>query len=192
MAKLKLTDVRLSFPDLWEPVEYQAGDGKPRYNASFLIEPKSENDKKIRAAIAEAAKEEWGAKADKLVESFKGNANKYCYLDGDLKDYDGYAGMMVLSSHRRAKDGPVGVYSNAIDPQTGKVAILPNGCGRPYAGCYVNASVEIYAQKGENAGVRCGLVAVQFVRDGDAFSGSKPPSPDDFEPLAVDEGDLVG
>ena len=190
MAKLKLSDVRLSFPDLWEPVEFQAGDGKPRYNASFLIPKGGTTDKLIQTAIAAVAEEKFGPKAKARLAAFQ-KAGDVCYADGDEKEYDGYAGMMVLSTHRRAQDGPVGVYSNAIDPQTGKVAILPNGCGRPYAGCYVNASVEIYATEGKFPGIRGGLVAVQFVRDGDAFSGSKPPTPDDFEPLAIEEGDLV-
>ena len=191
--KLKLTDVRLSFPDLHEPVEYQVGDGKPRYNASFLVVPGSANDKAINTAITEACNDVFEKKADKMLESIKGNPNKFCYLDGDTKEYDGYAGMMVLAAHRRAKDGPVGVYLNVIDPQTGKVAVAPANCGKPYAGCYVNASVEIYAQKGENPGVRCGLIAVQFARDGDSFSGSKPATPDDFEPIegTEDAGDLT-
>lgn len=29
-----------------------------------------------------------------------------------------------------------------------------------YAGCYVNASVDMYAQDGQNAGIRCGLIRV--------------------------------
>ena len=48
--KLKLTNVRLAFPDLFEAKEFEAGDGKPRYSATFLVEPGSENDKAIRKA----------------------------------------------------------------------------------------------------------------------------------------------
>lgn len=50
--KIKLAGVRLSFPDLFKAVEFKTGDGKPRFNASFLVDPGSENDKKIKAAIA--------------------------------------------------------------------------------------------------------------------------------------------
>ncbi|CAN0502063.1 unnamed protein product, partial [Phaeothamnion confervicola] len=57
--------------------------------------------------------------------------------------------------------------------------------GKPYGGCYVNATVEIYAQKGENAGIRCGLLAVQFARDGDAFTAGSKPSADDFDDVAA-------
>ncbi|MDP3939856.1 MAG: DUF2815 family protein [Deltaproteobacteria bacterium] len=185
-TKLKLLDVRLSFPDLFEAVEFKAGDGKPRYNASFLVVPGSENDKKIEAAIAAEVKAAFAdaAKGAKWLAGIRGQSNKDCYTDGDKKEYDGYEGMKVLSSHRRAKDGPVGVYGNVIDPQTGKVVVLTELAGKPYAGSYVNATVEIYLQtKGENQGVRSGLQAVQFARDGDAFSGSKPATPDDFDAL---------
>jgi hypothetical protein len=179
-SKLKLLDVRLSFPDLFEAVEFQVGDKKPRYNASFLVVPGSANDKAIQAAITAACVEKLGAKA-KAKQAAWEKSGDVCYTDGNAKEYDGYADMMVLSSHRRAVDGPVGVYSNVIDPQTGKVAVLTAVSGKPYAGCYVNATVEIYITEGKFPGIRCGLVAVQYKRDGDAFSGSKPASPDDFE-----------
>ena len=190
MAKRKLTDVRIPFSDLHEAVEFQVGDGKPRYNATFLIPKGGPLDKAIQADIAAAAKDKFGDKAAAKLKAFE-KSGDVCYSEGDEKDYDGYAGMMVLSTHRRAQDGPVGVYSNVIDPRTGKVAVLTATSGKPYSGCYVNATVEIYATDGKFPGIRGGLVAVQFARDGDAFSGAKPPTPDDFEPLAVEEGDLV-
>ena len=189
MAKRKLIDVRLSFPDLYRPVEYEKDDGKPRFNATFLIDPKSENHKNIEADIVAAAKEVFEKDWEKKLAALKGNSNKYCYLDGNLKDYDGYAGMYYLAAHKPAKQGPVGVYGNVIDPQTGKVVVLTEESGKPYGGCYVNATVEIYAQKGANPGIRCGLIAVQFARDGDAFSGSKPANPDDFAPVEGADAD---
>lgn len=42
----------------------------------------------------------------------------------------------------------------------------------PYAGCYVNAKLQIWPQaKGATQGMRCTLKGVQFFRDGDRFSG---------------------
>lgn len=173
--KVILKDVRLSFPDLFTAVEYQKGDGKPRYNATFLIVPGSENDKTIQAAIAEAAKEGWGPKADKNIAAFKGNSNKYCYLDGNTKEYDGYEGMYFLACHSKTR--PL-VIDRDKTPLTDKD-------GKPYPGCYVNASVELFAQSGENPGMRATLKGVQFFRDGDAFGGGAPARPDEFEDLGV-------
>lgn len=184
-VKIKLENVRLSFPELFEAKEFETGDGKPRYSATFLIDPKTDAHKKIEDAINAAAKETFKEKAALKLKSIRGDSKACCYMSGDLKEYDGWEGKMALTSHRRAKDGPVGVYGNFIDPQTGKVVAFTRESqgkpGTPYGGCYVNATVEIYAMDGKNAGVRCGLTAVQFDHDGDSFGGAKRANPDDFQ-----------
>lgn len=178
--KVKLQKVRLSFPDIWEAVEYETGDGKPRFNATFLIEPGSENDKAIRAAIKEVAVDTWGKKADAKLKEFEGVSNKYCYLDGNTKEYEGYADRWYLSCHRREKDGRPLIIDRQRNP-------LTQADGKPYAGCYVNATVEIYAQEGQNQGIRASFAGIQFHSDGDAFTGNRPASADDFEDLGVPE-----
>lgn len=194
---VRLKNVRLSFPDLFEAKEFKPGDKKPRYNASFLVEPGSDNDKAIEAAIVAAMKEKFLTKADQKLKDFRGQSNKDCYLDGSTKEYDGYEGMKVLSSHRRASDGPVGVYDKVGTYNEEKKKVVPNvlkaDSGKPYAGCYVNAVVEIYAQDGEFPGIRAGLQSVQYEREGDAFSGSKPPTAEDFDAVdaGVDADDIV-
>lgn len=178
MANLKLIDtptdpVRLSFPDIFEATQYE-GKGAFRYNASFLIVPGGENDKRVQAAIKEAADEKFGKKAAAMLEGIRGNSNKMCYVKGDLKEYDGYQGMLVLSAHRKQEAGRPLVIDGNKQP-------LAAADGKPYAGCFVNASLDIYGQDGQNSGIRCGLKGIQFSRDGDAFSGSRVASPDEFE-----------
>ena len=58
-TRVMLNNVRLAFPVLDEPEQFQ-GSGKPRYSAVLLVEPGSENDKKIEAALRKAAGEQWG------------------------------------------------------------------------------------------------------------------------------------
>lgn len=181
LTHVKLIDtptdpVRLSFPDLFEAVQYQ-GKGAFRFSATFLLVPGGANDKKVQAALKAAAEEEFKAKAGAKLAEFKGNSNRMCYVSGDLKEYDGYKGKLALTAHRRQKDGRPLV----ID---GNKAALTEKDGKPYAGCYVNATVDIYAQSGENQGMRCGLVGVQFSREGDAFSGARQGDPDDFDNIA--------
>lgn len=178
-----LRNVRLSFPDLFHAVEFKAGDNKPRWNATFLVEPGSDNDKAIWAAINAAAKAEWKDKAPKMIESLKTNSNKFCYLSGDTKEYDGYAGMFFLASHRSAKlkSGAANSRPAIIDRDKSP---LTEEDGKPYAGCYVNAKISIYAQSGENPGVRCSFSVVQFAKDGDSF-GTGAPSTEDFDDLAA-------
>lgn len=171
--EVKLKNVRLSFPNLWHAKEFKTGDGKPRFDASFLCEPGSENDKAIRAAIAAEAKEAYGAKWESILRGMQGNANRYAYQDGDTKPYAGYEGMWVLACHAKARPLIIDRDKSPLSEED----------GRPYAGCYVNAKVDIYAQKGENQGIRASFSGIQFVNEGEAFTGGKPASTDDFDDL---------
>jgi hypothetical protein len=89
-------------------------------------------------------------------------------------------GYFVLAAHRREADGA----PTLID---GKRAPLTKESGKPYAGCFVNASVDLWAQDGTFSGVRCTLLGVQFAKDGDSFGGSRPASPDEFESLDTED-----
>lgn len=182
MPKIKISDVRLSFPDLFKATQYQ-GEGTFNYRASFLVTPGSQADKIIRGAIKAAADEKWLKKAAGVTTGLEGNPNKYCYANGDTKDYDGYAGNWVLSANRNQDKGRPVLIDRDKTPLTAED-------GRPYAGCYVNASVEIWAQdNGFGKGIRCTLLGVQFVKDGDAFGGGAAPSADDFEEIDAPEHD---
>jgi len=194
MAQAESTDFiiegRLSFPDLWDPVEFKPGDGRPRWNATILVVPGSASDKAVNAAIKKAAELEYKDKADANLKNFAGQKNQYCYLSGDTREYEGYAGMMALSAHRNAKtkNGSAAPRPAIIDRDTSP---LTADDGKPYAGCYVKAKVSIYCQSGENPGVRASFSVIQFVKDGDAFSGSAP-SVSGFEDLgAPAEDDLA-
>lgn len=180
--KVILQNVRLSFPDLFDAKQYD-GKGEFNYRAQFLVEPGSANDKAIQAAIKEVAKAKWGAKADTTLKGIVGQSQKYCYIDGGTKDYDGYAGMMALASTRNQDKGRPLVIDADKTP-------LVKGDGKPYAGCFVNASVEFWAQdNGFGKGMRCTLLGVQFFREGDAFGGGSAPSEDDFE--SIDAPDMA-
>jgi len=165
---LMLKNVRLSFPDLWEPKEYTPGDGKPRWNASFLIVPGDANDKLIRAAIKEEAALAWKDKAATKLKQFENDSRAYAYQDGNTKEYDGYADHWVLACHRPQKTKR-GIQKRPLllDADT---SVLTQDDGKLYAGCYVNAKVSIYISEAPFPGVRASFSAVQFYKDGDAFS----------------------
>lgn len=195
--KVMLKDVRIAFcQSLLVPEQYQ-NKGPFRHSAQFLVAVGSDNDKKVWAAIKAVAAEKWPKKVDSMIDSLKGNSNKFFYQNGDLKDYDGYAGMFYIGAHRKQADGaPLLLDNNKAklirwDSQKDVPALDNEGHlqwavgkeGRIYAGCFVNASVDVYAQDGENSGIRCGLIAVQFNRDGDSFSGATKSNGDEFEDL---------
>lgn len=176
--KIKLNKVRLSFPDLFEAVQYQ-GSGPFNYGAQFLIPADSTLKKSIDAAIQSVAKEKWGAKAAAILTEILPDKKACCWIDGNRREYDGYAGNWAISAKRlQDKGAPL-----VLD--TNKSALTAKS-GRIYAGCYVNASIEIYAQDSKNGkGIRCELLAVQFDSEGDSFGGGTAPSADDFDDLAV-------
>jgi len=184
MAKLQLKNVRLSFPDLFTARPFNPGD-EPKFKATFLIEKDSPQIKAVEAAIKAAATEKWGAKADAIIKGVRANPNKFCFQDGDTKDYDGYEGMMALSASSKSR--PL-----LLDRDKNQ---LVEADGRPYAGCYVNASLEVFAYTNSGNGISAALKGVQFAKNGDAFGGGAPASPDDFDDLGVDEeetDDLAG
>lgn len=181
--KVKLTNVRLAFPQLFEAATVN-GEGKPAFSASFLIDPTDPQVKAINAAIEAVAKGKWGAKADAMLKQMRAT-DKVALHDGDLKaQYSGFEGMLYVSS--RSQTRPTVVDRDKTP--------LVQADGKPYAGCYVNAVVELWAQD-NNYGKRinASLAGVQFFRDGDAFAGGGAASEDEFDDVTsgADAEELV-
>lgn len=174
--EIKLRGVRLSFPDLFEPRAFQQGD-TPKYKATFLVPKGSPQAKEIEAAIVETAKAKWPKDYQKVLASIKGNANKFCWQDGDNKSYDGYEGMMAISASNKARPS---VFDRDRSP-------LTKDDGKPYAGCFVNAIIDLFAYENTGKGVAASLSGVQFFKDGEAFSGGRPASADAFDDLSVED-----
>lgn len=164
-----LSNVRLSFPGLWKAEPYKPGDD-PKFKATFLVEKGTPLAAEIDAKILAVLKEKYPSKADSLLKGIRGNSNKFCWQDGDAKSYAGYEGMMALST--KATIRPSVMDTNR--------APLVEADGKPYAGCYVNASVDIFAYEKSGVGISASLRGVQFVRDSDPFSGGSPATADDF------------
>jgi hypothetical protein len=183
--KIKLQNVRLAFPNLFK-AQTVNGEGEPAYGASFLLEPTDPQIAAINKAIDQTAKEKWGAKADAILKQMRAG-DKVCLHDGDTKSqYAGFEGMMFVAS--RSKTRPMVIDRNRTPVEEGD-----DKC--PYAGCYVNVSLELWAQD-NNYGKRVNaqLGGVQFVRDGDAFAGGGSAADvDDFDDLGegAEADDLV-
>jgi hypothetical protein len=182
--KVKLSNVRLAFPALFEAKTVN-GEGAPAYGASFLIEPTDKaNVSAINKAIDAVAAEKWGAKATAHIALMR-KTDKVALHDGDLKaQYAGFAGMLFVSSRSAARPLVLDKDKSPLTAQDGK----------PYGGCYVNATVELWAQDNKyGKRVNAQLLGVQFFADGDSFGGGAVGSTDDFDDLAqgVDEDALV-
>lgn len=199
MSKIIKFVGRLSFPDLLNAREGQDNNGEPngRWNwaASALVDPKGPEYKLILDSLKEVAKERWGAKFDALWADTWGNKMLCCFLDGNRKEYDGYKDQFVLAMKKlhkvKQKDGQIEV-KDAVPPPTIDRSGTPVSPGQPqypYAGCFCQFSVEMYATGNnpkntrENPGLRAKIRWVQFARDGAAFSAGTPVTTDEFAPL---------
>jgi hypothetical protein len=175
--KIKLTNVRLSFAQLFDAKTVN-GEGKPAFSATFLIKPNDPQVKMINEAIDAVAKEKWGAKADANLKIMR-TADKVCLHNGDLKaNYDGFEGMLFVSARNPIRPLVVDANKTPLTAENGK----------PYSGCYVNASIELWPQD-NNYGKRVNatLMGVQFFRGGESFSGGGVASEDDFDDVTVDD-----
>lgn len=183
--KIKLTNVRMSFPHLFQPQEQEGG--KKTFNASFILQAGDPQIKAIEKAIEEVAKGKWGAKADGVLKQLKAS-DKVALHDGDTKtQWDGYEGNMFISSSRPSDNGRPLIINRDRSP-------LVEEDGKPYSGCYVNASLEIWAQDNKfGKRVNASLLGVQFVKDGDRFAGGSSADESDFDEITdgADAEDLI-
>ena len=174
MSEVKLKDVRLSFANALFEAQKVQGQGEAKFSASFLFPPNHPCVAEIKAAMKKAAEEKWGAKAGEVFMALKAG-DKLALHDGDSKpQYEGYKGNLFINASNRIK--PL-----VID---GNLSPLQASSGRPYSGCYVNASIELWAQSNDfGKRINASLKGVQFLRDGQRLSGGGVASADDFEAI---------
>ena len=176
--RVLLRDVRLAFPSIWKATA-PAGGGEAAFSASFLLAPNHIQVKELKQHMQALAKEKWGAKGDAIYKALDAS-DKLALHNGDTKsDYEGFEGNLFVST--RSKIRPT-----VFDQQRNE---LTEADGKPYSGCYVNASIELWAQD-NNYGKRINaqLRGVQFLRDGDAFAGGgRPAEADEFDEIAVED-----
>lgn len=180
MATVKLKEITLGFAqDLFTPTALM-GSKEEKYRCTPFVAKDSENDKKVWAAIRQVISDKWGAKkVESIIESIKGNANKFCYKNGDGTDYDGAEGHMLLSLSN--KEQPL-----LIDGRKN-----PAGRDKIFSGACCNVNAEIYAYEFEGMkGVAGSIKGVQFVKDtGVRWGGGGTSSEDDFDELGGTEDD---
>jgi hypothetical protein len=176
-TKVVLRDVQIAFPEVFTAKEFK---GTLSYSCKFLLEKGSKNEQNIDAAIQAEASAKWGARAVQKLKQFSGIPTQDCLIDGDTRDTNGYAGHTVLTAKRSEKAGrPVVVNRN-------KAPLMPAD-GKIYSGAVCNGTVEIWMQDDDNAGKRCTLINLQFVRDGEAFGGAAPATDDGLDDLGFEE-----
>jgi len=169
---IKLNNVRLSYPQLFTARAMEEGK-TPVYSASLIM------DKKQHAALI--------AQIEKLtertaLEEFKRKVplKRVPLHDGnDKADKDGYGDEVMYLNATNTKR-PV-VVDGDLTPLTAQDS-------KPYGGCYVNATVRIFAYdhpKG-GKGVSAQLRGIQFVKDGPSFGAAPVNAEEEFEAVSDD------
>lgn len=172
--KIRLDNVRLAFPNLFEPKAAKAGQ-KAKYSASFIFPKDHPVVGQIREAMVSAAKAKWGDKWEDIYNALRA-ADKLAVHDGDGKaDYAGYKGNLYVNASNEVRPLVLGGGPDGKAP-------LAASDGKLYAGCYVNALVEFWAQAHAEHGKRinASLLGVQFASDGERLSGGATAAADDF------------
>jgi hypothetical protein len=190
MAIVKLMNVRLSFPKLFKAEVIGKDADKRYYSCACPIVPGSENHKALDAAILEAAKTKWPDKWVAILKVIRSKDDISFHekelVNSEGEVYDGFQSMHNLNASRNEEKGPPMVVDRGN-------RLLSATSGKPYAGCWVNLSVEIWAQDNANGKrINATLRTVQFVRDGDSFGGGAPLSGDEFDALPEDADELFG
>ncbi len=182
-TKVLLTNVRLSYPALFEPRGFEGQE--PKYSASIII-PKDdkENLKVIKQAIENAKKvglERGTWKGNKLPTNLKSPVRDG---DTDRPDDDVYEGAYFINANSKFAPAVVG---KEKDRATGKAITL--GEEDVYAGCYVNVTINFYGYSAAgNNGIAAGLGNVQKEADGENLGG-RSSAESDFDFVEVDSDD---
>lgn len=166
MPSIVISDVRLAFHDLDEEGQFE---GRPcGYSATVLIPKGDPRIDKLLELEKAAHQAKWNGRKVAL------KADSGILKDGDLTEYAGFAGHMSLKANTSNKPRCFGRDKRMLEVARGTI----------YSGCYVDVSIDVWAQ--DNAygkAIRASLNGVRFRRDGEPFAGGRPAEADDFEDL---------
>ena len=164
--KIKMKNVRLSFPSLFHTEQFGAED-TGKYAATFIL------DKDEHAAEIKQIQDE----TNRLMkEELKGKipSDKVALKDGDEMARPEYEGKMTIKGSTKKRPLVVDRDKSALSESDDK----------PYAGCYVNAIITLWAQNNQfGKRVNASLEGVQFSEHGEPFTtgGVSVDEFDDFD-----------
>ena len=178
-----LSNVRLSFPHLVEPqkrINEKTGKERISYNGDFLVAPSDPGLSQFMAQVGKLAMEKWKDKTKDVFEMIQADRKSRCYGAGEEKKnkktfepYDGYAGMTYISASSDTPPQMIQADGKPVDRvNTMAYQALAR---RLYGGCRVNVALRPWLQDNNDHGfgVRCDLVAIQFLADDTAFGEGK-------------------
>lgn len=181
--KHTFANARLAFPNIF--VAKANEQGKEQFSAAFLFEPDHAGIPPLDVVIEEVGRAKWGAKWPAVKKELTAGG-KLLVHNGDSKaSLTGYEGNLFFNAYNSARPTVVDRDRSPLTAQDGK----------PYAGCYVNVIIDIWAQDNQyGKRINAQLQGIQFVKDGEAFAGGGTSADaSDFEEIAdgADADDLA-
>ena len=187
MSDIRIENVRLSFPSLLEPSQFN-DKAAAVFKADFLIAKDDPQVKLLKAAMLEAANDRWGENGKKRLGVLfkKGDT---CLRDGDEKVnregdvLDGYEGCYYIRANNAVQPLLLDRHENEINKLKGRDI--------PYAGCYVHTMLNVWAQDSHGSiRVNAKLLGVMFAEDGESFgSGPQRANASAFAGLSSSDGE---
>lgn len=217
--EVKLKRVRLSFTDVFTPLQGKDNEGNPTdrfyMSTNILLDKNTDAGKAQIAAVRQAMKDariaEWGDNPPVI------KADCLCLRDGEPIDpdtvdddgkggtrkalYDGYEGQMFISANKpvKSKDAPnpvqiLGPRKTATD-SSGKPCFpqLKESDGLIYAGCWADVIIQIYPYnatgKSHPSRINASLEAIKFVEHGTPFGAKKVDAQNAFDEEDAEDDD---
>lgn len=169
-------NVRLSYAHIFKKWGLNEGDTK-KFSAKFHL------DKKTHAADIKALGQHLGKM---MTEAFKGRIpnDKLFLRDGAQTGKDEVADQWIISASEDKAPDVINRDKSRINEDDDIV----------YSGCYVNVLIRPWTQNNKfGKRINANLLAVQFVKDGERFSGIERPDTDeafgDISEEFADEGE---
>ncbi len=177
-----LSNVRLSFPHLAEPqrqINDQTGKERISYNCEFLMPQDHQGFAQFMQRYAALALERAKEHSQAVMSMIQQDRKSRCFGRGEekvnkktFKPYDGYEGMVYITAGRDIQPQIIQADGKAVDPLNTMACMQL--AKQLYGGCRVNAAIKPWWQNPNPAkqyghGIRCDLIAVQFLSDDTAF-----------------------
>lgn len=195
MEKIKLQNVRLSFPHIFKAKAFEEG-ATAKFSATAMLDPENPQHakavKQLKKAIEATAAEKWGKQWEAGKIKLKGTCLK-------AQDDDLAAEKLVTATEGEYREEQEGLYlvsaSEIKRPSVVDVdrSPLAEEDGKPYAGCYVTLIITLWAQDNKfGKRINANLIGVQFKKDGEPFEGRQSVADDDWDEWDdEDEDDLM-
>lgn len=175
---IRIDNVRLSFPHLFQPDAMNEGDAKA-YSADFILPPDHPQKPAIEQALRKLATDAWDDNGANILKElvdekrvFIKPGSKKRAPDGTVRD--GYDGQLFISARSKVRPTLVDADRSPLDESSGKL----------YSGVYVNAFLALWVQDNKfGRRINAQVQGVQYLRKGDSLGGGTTADPSVFETL---------